>query len=139
MIKIGEYGYFSLNERKSVMSLYDFIAIGDNITSESSLGERAETGLQVMLIGMAVVFGVLILLMAILYIFKAFALKGQKEDAVESVVEQPKAVATNAAAPAASQGGEEETAVAIATAAIAASRGESEAAFNVLSIKKIVK
>ena len=119
---------------KFFMSLYGILTIGENITSESTIGERASTGLQVMLIGMSVVFGVLVLLMAILYIFKAFAAKQTK--ATEPAAEPVSAPAV--AAPA-QPAGEDGTLVAVATAAIAAARGESDCAFNVISIKKIVK
>ena len=109
------------------------LKIGADITSESSLGERALTGLQVMLIGMGVVFGVLLLLMGILYIFKLFAVKSAKKQSVEP------AVSSQAAALSQTPASDEETVVAAATAAIAAARGESDCAFNVISIRKIVK
>ena len=55
-------------------------------------------------------------------------------------VAQPSApVAPVATAVPAAGANEEEAIVAIATAAIAAYRGESDCAFNVISIKKIVK
>ena len=109
------------------------LVIGDNITPESTIGERALTGLQVMLIGMSVVFGVLILLMCILYIFKLVSLRSSKKNTAESKEPAPAVV------PAADKADDEELTVAVITAAIAAARGESECAFNIKSIKKIVK
>ena len=120
------------------MNLTTLMKMGDNITSESPLSDRAAVGIQVVGIGMGVVFGVLILLIAILYLFKFFATKNsnapEAKNPVAPVVAAPAPVQT-AAVPAS----EEEKVVAIATAAIAAYRGESECSFNVISIKKIVK
>ncbi|MBR0231413.1 MAG: OadG family protein [Clostridia bacterium] len=118
------------------MNLHDVLTIGENITSDSPIGERVTTGLEVMLIGMSVVFGVLVLLMAILYVFKAFAVKNNKKE--EPAAVEPEVKSTVSAAPAASSS-DDDTVVAVATAAIAAARGESDCAFNVISIKKIVK
>jgi len=119
------------------MNLHDVLTIGENITSDSPIGERVTTGLEVMLIGMSVVFGVLILLMAILYVFKAFAVKKNKTEVPVKAAE-PEQNVTTVPAPAASSS-DDDTVVAVATAAIAAARGESDCAFNVISIKKIVK
>ncbi len=124
------------------MNLTTLMQIGDNINQDSSLVDRAIVGGQVVAIGMGVVFGVLVLLICVLQVFKIFANEkpAQKEikaPAASAPASAPAPVssATVSAAPAS----EEATIVAIATAAIAASRGESECAFKVLSIKKIVK
>ena len=111
---------------------------GGNIVGNDSLSDRVAFGLEVTLIGMGVVFGVLLLLIGVLQVFKLFAKKKPKPVETKEAVSAPApvvAVPVTAPTPAS----EEETIVAIATAAIAASRGESEAAFKVLSIKKIVK
>ena len=122
------------------MNLTTLMKIGEDISEGSSLAERANVGVQVVAIGMGVVFGVLILLIGILQLFKLFALK----KSVTTEVKAPMAAHAPAPAPAAAPvtaapASEEEAIVAIATAAIAASRGESDCAFKVLSIKKIVK
>lgn len=120
------------------MNLTTLMKIGEDISEGSSLAERASVGVQVVAIGMGVVFGVLILLIGILQLFKLFA----TEKPAKAETKAPVAVPTPApvAAPvAAVPASEEEAIVAIATAAIAASRGESDCAFKVLSIKKIVK
>lgn len=134
---IGENGTIIPRKKgcKFFMNLFGVMTIGENITSESPIGERVTTGLEVMLIGMSVVFGVLVLLMAILYIFKAFALKNSKTEEPVKVPETAQANANTASA----AGSDEDTLVAAVTAAIAAARGESDCAFNVISIKKIVK
>ncbi len=121
------------------MNLNTLLQIGDNLNENSTLADRAYVGLQVVLIGMGVVFAVLVLLIGILQLFKLFANKQPKESVKqEPVVSAPKS--TPIAAPVSSQpASEEELVVAIATAAIAAQRGESECNFNVISIKKIVK
>ena len=122
------------------MVLTNIMKIGDSITENSTFGERALTGLQVTLIGMGVVFGVLILLMAILYIFKFFALRSGKSSKVKPAEAEPAAKTVTQPAQASVQDASgEEAVVAAATAAIAAHRGESDCAFNVISIKKIVK
>lgn len=107
----------------------------------TTLGEKALVGLQVVAIGMGVVFGVLILLIGILQIFKLFAVKKPKE-APQQAAPAPAAAPAPVTAPpvtVSANASDEAQIVAIATAAIAAARGESECAFNVISIKKIVK
>lgn len=101
---------------------------------ETSIGHAAE----ILVTGMAIVFGVLILLMAILYIFKAFATKGNKvaETKTDAPVATAAAPVSSAASSASSD--DESQLAAVLTAAIAAARGESECAFNIISIKKIV-
>ena len=125
------------------MNLTTLMMIGENITSDSPIIDRAIVGVQVVGIGMGVVFGVLILLIGILQVFKLFGNKKPAEEkAATPVAVAPAPVAAPApvSAPVASApASEEEQIVAIATAAIAASRGESDCAFNVISIKKIVK
>ncbi len=128
--------------RKDVRSMYlnTVMKIGDNLTKDSSLSDRAYVGLQVVLIGMGVVFSVLVLLIGILQLFKLFANKQPEVN----VKKEPTIVSAPTPAPAptvqapSKPTSEEELVVAIATAAIAAQRGESECNFNIISIKKIV-
>lgn len=123
------------------MNLTTLLKFGENITSETAMGEKAVFGLQVVGIGMGVVFGVLLLLMAILQLFKIFAIKKTVDEIkAEPASTTPVAPASaHAVTVASAPASDEEKIVAIATAAIAAARGESECAFNVISIKKIVK
>ncbi len=104
---------------------------------EGTLIERLVHGGKVTLVGMIVVFSVLIVLMIILYIFPLiFGRKSKSADKpVEKPVAAPVSVAAVTAAPAVAN--KEEEIVAVATAAIAAARGESECAFNVISITQI--
>lgn len=101
------------------------------LSEDADLGERFMYGLQVAGIGMVVVFLVLILIMAILYVFKLVATSGAKKPAAAPA-------APSAPAPAAAPASDDEaTVVAVATAAIAASRGASNCAFKVISVTKI--
>lgn len=104
---------------------------------EGTFMERLAHGGKVTLVGMLVVFGVLIVLMGVLYIFQwIFGRKSSKKSAsVKESVPAPAPASAPVAAPAAT--GNEEEIVAVATAAIAAARGESECAFNVISITQI--
>ncbi len=118
------------------MNLTTLMKFGEHITEQTPIGERVLFGLQVVGIGMGVVFGVLVLLIGILQLFKLFSVK--KPNKKTAGAPAPAATAApSGAAPVASS--EEEKIVAIATAAIAAARGKSECDFNVISIKKIVK
>ena len=115
---------------------------GGNLVNNDSLADRAAFGLEVTLIGMGVVFGVLLLLICILQVFKIFAKVQSKP--VEVATNTPSTAPVAAAVPApavvsSANASEEAEMVAIATAAIAAARGESDCAFNIISIKKIVK
>lgn len=119
------------------MNLTTLMKFGEHINADTPMGEKVSFGLQVVGIGMGVVFGVLILLIGILQLFKLFSKKPADKNTAEPVVP---VVAAPVAAPVASvPDSEEQQIVAIATAAIAAYRGESECNFNVISIKKIVK
>lgn len=105
---------------------------------EGTFMERLVHGGKVTLVGMLVVFAVLIVLMVILYVFQLiFGRKSKKaeEKPVEKTVSAPAPAAAPVAAPAAAN--QEEELVAVATAAIAAARGESDCAFNVISITQI--
>ncbi len=124
--------FFPRNGRKDIqMFVNNLMAIGENITPDSPIGERLTTGLLVALIGMAVVFGVLLIIMAILYVFRIFTSKNEAK---------PQAPAAPTAAPAAvpASNGSEEEAVAAITAAITALNNKSDAAYRIKSINKIV-
>ena len=124
------------------MNLTTLMMSSVTITPDSSVSERAAYGLEVVAVGMGVVFGVLLLLIGILQLFKLFVVKKPVEikdtTTDSSSVSTPSVVSAPVSAPSV-PASEEEQLVAIATAAIAAYRGESECSFNVISIKKIVK
>lgn len=124
-----EVWIFPLRKDVRSMNLTTLFKIGENLTEQSTFGERMTVGFQVVAIGMGVVFGVLILLIGILQLFKLFS--GNKKPAQNKVEEK-----TVASAPVVSNNvvanDEEQKIVAIATSAIAAARGKSEVDFNVL-------
>ncbi len=103
------------------------------LPENATFGERVVYGLKVVGIGMGIVFLVLIILMAVLYVFKLVAASKAKKAANPAIKApenpQPAAIGTGE--------NEEETIVAIATAAIAACRGESDCAFRVISVTKL--
>ncbi|MBR6506310.1 MAG: OadG family protein [Clostridia bacterium] len=101
---------------------------------EGTFMERLAHGGKVTLVGMLVVFAVLIVLMIVLYVFQwIFGAKSKKVASVKESVPAPAPVS----APVVNATNNEEEVVAVATAAIAAARGESECAFNVISITQI--
>ncbi len=102
----------------------------ENLAEDASFVDRLLYGLRVCAIGMLVVFAVLIFLCGILYLFKLYYKLTQKKKSPAPAV-QPAAAATPAAED------DEELTVAVATAAIAAARNDSDAAFKVVSIRKI--
>lgn len=134
--KIGKNGFLLLGKDVRSMNFTTLLKIGENLTENSTFSERAIVGAQVVAIGMGVVFGVLIILIAILQVFKLFGVKKpSKSTAPEANASVPVSAPAVSAAPASEDG----EVVAVVSAAIAASRGESECNFNIISIKKIVK
>ena len=119
------------------MNFTTLLKFGADITKDTPMSEKVTFGLQVVGIGMGVVFGVLLILIGILQLFKLFAVKKPAEQKSNQSV--PVAPTPVTAAPVSASASEEDTVVAVASAAIAAARGESECAFNIISIKKIVK
>ena len=114
------------------MNFTTLLKFGEGIDTAAT-GDKITFGLQVVGIGMGVVFGVLILLIGILQIFKLFAVGKSKKEC--KCKEETKAVASVPSKNTATN--EEEKIVAIASAAIAASRGKSEVDFTILSIAPI--
>ncbi len=111
-------------------TIFEIIARG-----EGTLLERLAHGGKVALVGMLVVFAVLILLMIIVYIFGAIF--GQKKAPAAVKKEVAPSAPVSPVTPATPVSDGEDVIVAVATAAIAAARGESDCAFDVISITKI--
>ena len=110
-----------------------------NLSENASLSERLLYGLEIAAIGMIVVFLILLIIWAVLYLFSLFfRKKADTPDTPQPAVEEAEAKPVSDRKSADSLT-DEETAVAVATAAIAASRGEEKCAFNVISITKIQK
>lgn len=109
-----------------------------NLDPNAPVTEKLLYGIDVTVIGMAVVFLVLILIMALLYAFRVVAkLKTQNPAEAPQAAPAPAAAPAAPVAPVAPAADDEQLIVAIATAAIAAERGESECAFKVISITKL--
>ena len=85
----------------------------ENLAADASFGEKLAYALKYAAIGLMTVFMVLIIIMAVLYLFKLFSVFGSKKKATATTAPAPKA----AEAPA---GDSEEELVAVATAAIVA-------------------
>jgi len=103
----------------------------EELAENATVSERLLYGLKVCLIGMLIVFAVLAILCGVLYLFKLYYKLSQKKKAPSTApVENPAPAAAGVTE-------DEELTVAIATAAIAAARNDSDAAFKVISIKKI--
>ncbi len=104
------------------------------IGEDAGLGERIMAGLETAAIGIAIVFFILIILMAVLYVFKLIFARKSKEAQVADIASAKPAPGVPVAE---TSDRTSKKLIAAVTAAIAASRGDSNVDFDVLSIKKI--
>lgn len=105
----------------------------ENLNPNAPFSEKLLYGLKIALIGIVVVFLILAIIWAVLFVFNLIfknksAEKPAERETAPAPVQKPVSGTLD-----------EETAVAVATAAIAAARGEEKCAFNVISITKIQK
>ena len=105
----------------------------ENLNPNAPFSEKLLYGLKIALIGIVVVFLILAIIWAVLFVFNLIfknksAAKPAERETAPAPVQKPVSGALD-----------EETVVAVATAAIAAARGEEKCAFNVISITKIQK
>ena len=105
----------------------------ENLNPNAPFLEKLLYGLKIALIGIVVVFLILAIIWAVLFVFNLIfknksAEKPAERETAPAPVQKPVSGTLD-----------EETAVAVATAAIAAARGEEKCAFNVISITKIQK
>jgi len=105
----------------------------ENLNPNAPFSEKLLYGLKIALIGIVVVFLILAIIWAVLFVFNLIfknksAAKPAERETAPAPVQKPVLGALD-----------EETVVAVATAAIAAARGEEKCAFNVISITKIQK
>lgn len=105
----------------------------ENLNPNAPFSEKLLYGLKIALIGIVVVFLILAIIWAVLFVFNLIfknksAAKPAEREPAPAPVQKPVSGTLD-----------EETAVAVATAAIAAARGEEKCAFNVISITKIQK
>ena len=101
-----------------------------------SLGDKLKYGLEIALIGIGIVFLILVILMAVLYIFKLVFARSKQPAEAGAVLAQQAAPAVSADV-GLSEKIPEKKLIAIITSAIAASRGVKEADFDVISVEKI--
>lgn len=115
------------------MELSQALITGQGVT----LSEALSTGLMVTGVGLAIVFGVLILLMIVLMLFKVIF--GKDSDNTEKKTEKIETAPAPVQAPAAVAGDEmsEEELIAVFTAAIAASLKTSTYNLQIKSYKRI--
>lgn len=115
--------------------LDSLLNFGDEVSNSAPLADRLMLGLQTTLLGMGVVFAVLIILWAVLSVFKLVFYKGGNEKAA------PKAAATSAPtpvptpAPVQAQTDDAELVAAI-TAAIAIVMDKPQTSFRVVSFRR---
>ncbi len=105
----------------------------ENLAQDATFTEKLLYGLKYAAVGILTVFMVLVIIMAVLYLFKLFS-RGEKKPSVQAskpAVKSAPAVNANAAV---ADKDEEELA---ATAAIAAYLGKSDCAFKIISVTKI--
>ena len=105
----------------------------ENLNPNAPFSEKLLYGLKIALIGIVVVFLIMAIIWAVLFVFNLIfknksAAKPAERETAPAPVQKPVSGALD-----------EETVVAVATAAIAAARGEEKCAFNVISITKIQK
>ena len=105
----------------------------ENLNPNAPFSEKLLYGLKIALIGIVVVFLILAIIWAVLFVFNLIfknksAAKPAERETAPAPVQKPVLGALD-----------EETVVVVATAAIAAARGEEKCAFNVISITKIQK
>ena len=105
----------------------------ENLNPNAPFSEKLLYGLKIALIGIVVVFLILAIIWAVLFVFNLIfknksAAKPAERETAPAPVQKPVSGALD-----------EETVVAVATAAIAAARGDEKCAFNVISITKIQK
>ena len=105
----------------------------ENLNPNAPFSEKLLYGLKIALIGIVVVFLILAIIWAVLFVFNLIfknksAAKPAERETAPAPVQKPVSGALD-----------EETVVAVATAAIAAARGEEKCSCNVISITKIQK
>ncbi len=114
----------------------------ENLAKDASFMDRLVYGLKICGIGMIVVFLVLVFLWFILYCSKFLNNKNAKKETLPGDEAAPATVSAVTAVPgtstvSAADSIDEQTVVVVATAAITASRNAKDAAFKVISVKKI--
>lgn len=112
--------------------LLDF---GEEVSNTAPMSERIVMGLQTTLLGMGVIFAVLIILWAVLSVFKLVFTKANTEEKPEVTAPAPVTVPEPEIVPAPSMSNDAEL-VAVITAAIASMMDAPQTSFKVVSFRR---
>lgn len=116
----------------------ELLNFGEEVSNSAPLSDRLMMGLQTALLGMGVIFVVLIILWAVLSVFKLVFYKGKAEEKAVEPTPAPAVVESVPAAPAPAAQNDEEIVAAI-TAAIAVMLDVPQTSFRVVSFKRSAK
>ncbi len=115
----------------------ELLNFGEEVSNSAPLSERLMMGLQTALLGMGVIFTVLIILWAVLSVFKLVFYKGKAEKKAEPTPAPITVESAPIVEPAAVQNDEE--LVAAITAAIAVMLDVPQTSFRVVSFRRSAK
>ncbi len=116
----------------------ELLNFGEEVSNSAPLSDRLMMGLQTTLLGMGVIFTVLIILWAVLSVFKLVFYKGKTEEKVEPAPTPAVAERVPAPEPAPTAQNDEEIVAAI-SAAIAVMLDVPPTSFRVVSFRRSAK
>lgn len=116
----------------------ELLNFGEEVSNSAPFSDRVMMGLQTTLLGMGVIFTVLIMLWAVLSVFKLVFYKGGKTEKKVEPIPAPTTVESVPAAPAPAAQNDEEIVAAI-TAAIAVMLDVPTTSFRVVSFRRSAK
>ncbi len=115
--------------------LDSLLNFGDEVSNSAPLADRLMMGLQTALLGMGVIFAVLIILWAVLSVFKLVFYKGGNEEAPAKAAATGAPTLAPAPTPVQAQADDAELVAAI-TAAIAVVMDKPQTSFRVVSFRR---
>ncbi|MBQ2766091.1 MAG: OadG family protein [Clostridia bacterium] len=113
--------------------LDSLLNFGDEVSNSAPLSDRLMFGLQTALLGMGVIFAVLIILWAVLSVFKLVFYKGDSEETSKATEVAPAPIPQSVPVQSAPNDAE---LVAVITAAIAATLDKPQTSFRVVSFRR---
>ena len=116
----------------------ELLNFGEEVSNSAPLSDRLMMGLQTALLGMGVIFVVLIILWAVLSVFKLVFYKSKAEEKAVEPTPAPAVVESTPTAPTPTAQNDEEIVAAI-TAAIAVMLDVPQTSFRVVSFKRSAK
>lgn len=116
----------------------ELLNFGEEVSNSAPLSDRLMMGLQTALLGMGVIFVVLIILWAVLSVFKLVFYKSKAEEKAVEPTPAPAVVESVPTAPTPAAQNDEEIVAAI-TAAIAVMLDVPQTSFRVVSFKRSAK